>query len=77
MVYLQQMDKSQSMQRQIDDQRKKESPKMTFNDEDDIQQQRDDAGQKVKHLASAMADSDDQCHLTITPVVVDVTIVVD
>ena len=50
---------------------------MTFNDEDDIQQQRDDAGQKVKHLASAMADSDDQCHLTITPVVVDVTIVVD
>ena len=50
---------------------------MAFNDEDDIQQQRHNAGQKIKHLSSPMAYSDDQCHLTITPVVVDVTIVVD
>ena len=50
---------------------------MTFNDKDDIQQQRHYAGQEIEDLASAMADSDDQRHLSVAPVIVDIAIVVD
>ena len=77
MINLQQMGEGQRMQGQIDDQWKEERPKMTLDNEDYIQQQRNNAGQKIELLTSPMANPDDECHLAIAPVIVNVAIVVN